>query len=243
MSSGGGHHSRGLDRFDQVLRSAGLEALSDLLASRVKSATRVRVLEIGCGEGRLLLDLHDRFGPPLELHGINDPGWSVALDPRHHNLKAKPVIHSADAQDLRSLNAPSFDVIVSQVVVPHIRLKDRVLEESARLLSVGGLFLHDIDHRDPVAVEEGGPDLPRWTILRGGVRISSIEYLKCCGVEVACGRSTEHENMIAMYRRKRGHRLQLGLLNDARRTVVLKTLPARLDGRRRWGVRTVSRQP
>jgi SAM-dependent methyltransferase len=246
---GGGcaHTNRGLERFDEVLRSAGTPTLGDLVADRTRRG-RVRVLEVGCGEGRLLLDLAARFGPEVELHGINGPGWPVVADARgiaatnaryrvlpRRSLRRRgaPTVHLGDAQDLSASGLGLFDVIVSQVVVPHVAGKHRVLEESARLLAPGGVFLHEVEN---LADGPAGPrdEWPRWRIRDGGVEVAAPAHLARCGVEVRLGRVGDRVASVAAYRESAGP-LDLRLVEVA--TVALlgdTTVPEA----NRWGVRS-----
>ena len=252
------HHNRGLARFDRILRAASVETLSERIRARLKRVRRLRLLEIGCGEGRLILDLLKSFGSAIELHGVNHPAWPVIADlvglqatnARYRVLAARslgtadpaPRIHLAEAEDLGRFESGSFDFVVSQVALPHIRRKDRVLEESARLLKYGGVFIHDIDHLDAPAVAIGGHDLPRFVITRPNGAISTGAFLESHKVSLTRGResSSKDVNIIAIHRR-RGDPLRLRLRLDESATMVLRTLPRHVDGKQPWGVRSVFR--
>jgi SAM-dependent methyltransferase len=249
------HTNRGVARFDEALRSAALPSLFEWVSERSTATRKVRILEIGCGQGRLLLELLARFGDDVELQGINHPEWPVAADARgllatndRHRILPRsrlrrldlPKIHLADAQDLAAFPGEGgFDLVMSQVVVPHVVRKDRVLEESARLLAPGGVFLHEIDNYDGREPEFLAADLPRFAIESEGKWVSTTAYLELRGVGVRKSGARDRTVALATFR-KACAPLDLGLVLDAERTVCLKSMPA-LDPVHRWGVRSVYR--
>lgn len=210
------------------------------------------MLEIGCGEGRLLLDLLGRFEGGVELHGINHERWPVVtgarglratnaryriLPPETSRRLPSPTIHLADAQNLSRFPARDFDFVVSQVVLAHVARKDKVLEESARLLAPDGVFLHEIDHlgEHPDFMDA---DLPRFTIYEGGAKISTTAYLASHGIEVRIGRAAGPAIALATFRKGNGA-LDLGLRLDESSTIVLKSVVTLDPEAHLWGVRSV----
>src|SRR3990167_1277863 len=65
--------SRGLDDFNERFSQHIVQKHIKKALSQQKI---VRVLEIGCGEGRVLMELRKLF-PTIELHGINKKPWDV----------------------------------------------------------------------------------------------------------------------------------------------------------------------
>jgi len=109
-------HGRGRASFNRLLVPAGLPSLQDRIAERLRDRPRVRLLEIGCGEGRLLLD----------LHGVNASDWPVlgragslprvnahyrAMLPERLRSLPLPRIHAADAQDLSGFPHRDFGFV------------------------------------------------------------------------------------------------------------------------------------
>jgi SAM-dependent methyltransferase len=247
------HTNRGLARFGEILRAVGCPDLVDSVSERLLRRPSVRLLEIGCGEGRLLLDLLARFGDAVELHGINHPDWPVLesahdlldTNARHRIVPQRalrrrlPLVHLADATDLRSFPVAGFDLVVSQVVVPHVGKKAAVLEESARLLAPGGTFVHEIDNRVARAPEHPPSELLRLSIRDGDVELSASAYLEGRGVSVRTGRSGDRSVAVATSR-KEAAALDLGLELVEGETVCLKSSTT-LDVADRWGIRSVYR--
>ncbi|MFO0747233.1 MAG: class I SAM-dependent methyltransferase [Myxococcota bacterium] len=149
--AGSRFYGRGLAAFEAAT-PPGWPTLTERIEALLSRRERVRLLEVGCGEGRLLLDLMARFGERVALHGLNHPtlgGWrrpSLDAVNRLHGTLAperlaslpRPVIRLGDALAMASLGPGWFDLVVSQVTLHHVRDKARALEQSARLLGPGG---------------------------------------------------------------------------------------------------------
>jgi SAM-dependent methyltransferase len=150
--------------------------------------------------------------------------------------------HLADVTDLSGFPARAFDVILSQVVLPHIARKDRALEECSRLLRRGGIFMHDLDRIDAAAIEPGREDLPRFAIRRGARTQSTTTYLRKHGVALLRGSTNPAgvADILAIHERT-AEPVSLGLDLDEMETIVLRSLPRRADGQQPWGVRSVFR--
>jgi SAM-dependent methyltransferase len=247
---GGRYTGRGLAHFEAVLRAAGMASLEGRIDERRRREGRVRLLEIGCGEGRLLLDLRARFGADVHLAGVNSPAWPVAREagdlvaanerarvlPAERLLAALPDVRLADAEDLHDFGDGSFDLVVSQVVLPHVADKARVLEESARVLAEDGTFLHQVD-----SLARGDPpgDLPRLGVEGGAAGLSAEAWLAARGVRLHRTSGRERDAVIATWTRA-GAPLDLGLALDRAATRGLKGA-AGLSRERAWGVRSVYR--
>ncbi len=170
---------RGLAEFERLFPPG-------LVEETLRDATGdpVRVVEIGCGEGKLLLDLLKRF-PRLEAHGINLRPWP-AMTGRdsfrdaalrygvftRDQLESIELPHAwfHDAEELRFDDA-SVDLVVSQVAIPYVRRKDRLLEETWRVLRPGGRALLHLDTRAPAAPDFLRVPTPRFVVYRDGARV------------------------------------------------------------------------
>ncbi len=172
-----GHFARGrgLDGFE---KSVGADTvLAAVEAGRTRSSP-CRVLEIGCGEGRVLLELRKWF-PDVDLVGVNKEPWAAmrgaeslpdvaryygSFDESELARIVLPEIRFCDAKKLPFDDA-SFDVVISQVAFPHVRRKDLAIAEAWRVLRPSGVALIEVDARAPQA-----PDFMRRTTPRFGVR-------------------------------------------------------------------------
>jgi ubiquinone/menaquinone biosynthesis C-methylase UbiE len=145
--------NRNLGDFDAKF---GRGIIESKLRKALRSCEPVRLLEIGCGEGRVLMELRKLF-PAVELHGINKKPWPAMKGPKsliataaNYGIFTKeearrvslPALHFYDATELR-FPGGYFDVVISQVSFYLMKRKDLLLEEVWRVLKKGGkAFLH-----------------------------------------------------------------------------------------------------
>lgn len=122
---------------DLIVRQKEVEALLSFLDQ--VDASKVRLLEIGCGNGYLLEQIERRFGTRFECLGI-DATPQFIESARQRGLTAR-----FQVADLRALPLPdaSFDIVLSERVI--INLLDPAQQiaafaEVARVLRPGGLF-------------------------------------------------------------------------------------------------------
>ncbi|MBU0957776.1 MAG: class I SAM-dependent methyltransferase [Nanoarchaeota archaeon] len=142
--------SRGLNNFVMERR-----LINEL---RKRKNHKIKLLEIGCGRGILLLELRKKFSN-LDLYGIN-------LN-RYHGIKEKKdFIRNAEENKIfldnkEKSNLPKinfwdvgkkipykenfFDLIISNVSFVHVKNKAKALEETSRILKVGGVALISFD--------------------------------------------------------------------------------------------------
>jgi SAM-dependent methyltransferase len=175
---------RGLHDFNAKFEPGIVERL---IGERVARADDVRVLEIGCGEGRLLMELRKLF-PGVELHGINRHPWpamrgqqSLRRTGTYYKIFDRRVIQDIQLPDMHfceatalPLESESLDLVVSQVAFHYIRRKDRALEEIGRVLRVGGIALLHIDSLPVMKPDFFLGKTPRFVIYRGR-RIMELE--------------------------------------------------------------------
>ena len=122
----------------------------------------IHVLELGCGYGTVLLELSRRYGPRVELHGINrirEDGDADLL--RRNGLErgliapdaisttALPTIAYADVAEGIPFPDQTFDIVYSQVAWLYFGKKVSVLQEVSRVLRDDGLAKIDADEVRP----------------------------------------------------------------------------------------------
>jgi SAM-dependent methyltransferase len=154
--------TRGLDDLERRIGPIAPE-----IDRRLRQGSPVRILEIGCGYGAALLDLLQRYGARVALHGVNktlDHGNPQTL----HALFLRSCLLSACRIQLQAMNfelrtrlplprlhtfdvcAPwpfpdgSFDLVFSQHTFLWLDDKIQCLEEIHRVLAPGGIALLDL---------------------------------------------------------------------------------------------------
>ena len=138
-------------------RKRGVKELGENIGDYVKDIRglvnkkgKIKILEIGTGYGKSLLELKKEFGDKIETHGINlEPRWNLDLVKKfalHHNIFSKkelkenlPKIHILDAGKKLPFKSESFDFIYSIASIQYIHDKALFLEEMNRILKKEGI--------------------------------------------------------------------------------------------------------
>jgi SAM-dependent methyltransferase len=122
----------------------------------------VRVLELGCGYGTVLLELKRRFGLRVELHGVNrqrgdgDAGILLRngierglIAPDSTVADPLPTIAYVDVAAGLPFESGTFDIVYSQVAWLYFANKVAVLRDVSRVLCDDGLAKIDADELRP----------------------------------------------------------------------------------------------
>lgn len=129
------------DFFASGRRTLAEEILTDMTnICQGKEPSRMRVLEIGCGAGRVTRALAGLFG---EVHGVDVSGEMVAL--AREALKDMPHarVYQNNGMDLSIVPVADFDFAFSTIVFQHIPSREVIenyVREVHRLLKPGALF-------------------------------------------------------------------------------------------------------
>jgi ubiquinone/menaquinone biosynthesis C-methylase UbiE len=159
----------------------GVEAMyfgrGDRYRSRLLDLAEVKagdkVLDVGCGPGRLVLAACERVGLSGEAHGIDPSAQMIALATRKASkagLSARFV--QAAAEDLPFDNG-HFDAVTSSLVIHHIPgedLKRKAFGEMRRVLKDGGRLLV-VDF----VVPQSGPLHPLAKLLGAHMHATTID--------------------------------------------------------------------
>lgn len=246
--------ARTLERLNRALGGPLIEnAITKLMRNRAD----VKLLEIGCGVGRVLMELRRRF-PEIELHGINRgrlPTMRRRDDFRLTSIYfdiftrteaasvALPHLHCLNAEHL-NFKDESFDVVISQWAIPLIKRKDRVIEETWRILREGGVaFLH-LDIRDEAYPDFLDFETPRFIVYGGGRHITLKKLLarkRAMGFDISCRTVIPRgirKTFLFMHKNSR-HHLSLDLELDEKSSFNLSNIDGMPDDDSRWGHRSV----
>jgi ubiquinone/menaquinone biosynthesis C-methylase UbiE len=145
------------DFFASGVRTVADHVLTDMQnICQAKPAERMRVLEIGCGAGRVTRALARTFG---EVHAVDVSGEMVRR--ARAALGECPNVHlyENNGMDLTVIPELTFDFAFSCLVFQHIpsyQVIKRYVQETHRLLAPGGLFKFQV--RGNTADESKGSD-------------------------------------------------------------------------------------
>ena len=135
-----------------------LNLISEIHAKNRLRGVKTRVLEIGTGNGRVLMELKKKF-PQVEFYGINKKKTHTFFRREsfmltalkfgifsHKELEHMELPHIT-FQDLDFGNQlphknEFFDLVFSQYTFEHIRYKFELLNEVLRVLKIGAISLH-----------------------------------------------------------------------------------------------------
>ena len=145
----------GRDQDEEGFLATGHEVVKAIEAElkRLPSANprNRRVLEIGCGPGRLMKPLSRHFG---EIHGIDVSDEMIRLARERLADIPHAHVHVAKGLGLPLFAGESFDIVYSYAVYQHIPSRDVVLaymRETARVLTPGGIFRGQFNSLPPNA--------------------------------------------------------------------------------------------
>lgn len=127
--------------FQSGERTVAEEILTDMInICQGREPSQMRVLEIGCGAGRVTRALANLFG---EVHAVDVSGEMVAQARQALQGHPNAHIYQNNGMDLSVVPALSFDFAFSTIVFQHIPSREVIenyVREIHRLLRPGALF-------------------------------------------------------------------------------------------------------
>lgn len=220
------------------------------------------VLEIGCGEGRVLLELLKKC-PSAYFYGINKKPWpamrgtvSLKKTAIFYEIFKKSEISSLNLPKIHFYNAKKlhfensfFDVIYSQVAIQYVDRKDLLIEEVWRVLKPGGVAYLNIDTRSGEIPDFLDFEAPRFIIYKNTKVFSLKKFfgnLKKKGFDIQYTSVVEDERGILKSRinliikKNTNKKLQLGLKFNKLSSFELSLLNKGKDPNSiLWGYRSV----
>ncbi len=129
------------DFFATGERTVADEILTDLVnVCQGKPPKDLRVLEIGCGAGRVTRALANLFG---EVHGVDVSGEMVRQAKLALRDRPNAFVYQNNGKDLTVVPEVEFDFAFSSIVFQHIPSREIIenyVREVSRLLRPGALF-------------------------------------------------------------------------------------------------------
>jgi SAM-dependent methyltransferase len=127
--------------FQSGQRAVAEQILNDMInICQGKDPKQMRVVEIGCGAGRITRALADLFG---EVHGVDVSGEMVAQARRALSGYRNAFVYQNNGKDLSVLPPGPYDFAFSTIVFQHIPSREVIysyVREVHRLLRPGALF-------------------------------------------------------------------------------------------------------
>ncbi len=133
----------------EAFYAMGKGLAEEIVAWAGEAIGRRRMLEIGCGAGRMLV----AFAPHFDsVDGVDIS--TEMLDEARPHMPANVHLHSTDGADLRAIGDRSIDLVVSIQVFQHVPDRDVIasyLAETERVLGPGGRAILQFDSRRAIA--------------------------------------------------------------------------------------------
>ena len=108
------------------------------LKATLKREKKYSILDVGCGTGQLLRELHEAFFEyDLELSGIDFSGEMIE---RAKRLNGQIVFQQLDVMEIKTLN-PQYDLIICTHSFPYYEDQAFVIKNLRGLLKSGGHLL------------------------------------------------------------------------------------------------------
>lgn len=122
-------------REDRPLQQRERKAIG-IIGRELHTAATASILDVGCGNGFFLSELHRALGRDHAYHGVDYSAYKIkkagALPYEFRQCNLEEGIPHADA---------TFDVVYSGEVIEHLYNPDLMLEECHRILKPGGLLI------------------------------------------------------------------------------------------------------
>ncbi len=146
----------------------------------LKRKKKIKVLEVGTGYGRALLELKQLFGEKIETYGINaEHEWDekiVKLYARHENFRVPlPKIYILDAGKTLPFKNESFDFIFNPATMQYIPDKIKFIEETNRILTKEGIAALELEEE---RIEHPLEYQQLFEIWDNGKRVNILKLLK-----------------------------------------------------------------
>lgn len=139
-----------------------IKNILDILEELEFSYQKNKVLDFGCGVGRLTRELSKKFG---KCYGVDISETMIELAKYHNKEYSNCEFIVNDKEDLKVFKDNFFDFIYTNIVLQHIpdaMLIKSYLEEFLRILNPGGILIFQL----PTHTPNFGKSLPKQSKFR-----------------------------------------------------------------------------
>lgn len=119
--------------------------LTEIMAEKAKLNATSNVLDLGCGNGKVSIDLVKKYGcsvAGIDLSGARINNAKQTLRKQLEEIKKRILFKKASATDL-PFSSNHFSHVWSQATIYHVHNKAKALKEIYRVLRRGGYFIFD----------------------------------------------------------------------------------------------------
>jgi Methylase involved in ubiquinone/menaquinone biosynthesis len=130
-----------LPLYDIITKFLGMAEAREPLLNQAGLSAGQRVLDIGCGTGRLVVDLKRKY-PDIEVVGLDPDLKALSRARRHAERAAVSVDFEQGFSDALAYASDSFDGVFSSFMFHHLPSdeKEKTVREIRRVLKGGGWF-------------------------------------------------------------------------------------------------------
>lgn len=122
-------------------RMTGLYYVYNFIISQISASRGDKILDIGCGNGKLLRSLYEKFGNEVQLYGIDH---TVSIIRSAHELNSDLPIKFkiANIEDIPYMDG-TFDWVICTFVAHHMTTdgKAAIIQQARRVLKRGGKLI------------------------------------------------------------------------------------------------------
>jgi 2-polyprenyl-3-methyl-5-hydroxy-6-metoxy-1,4-benzoquinol methylase len=101
----------------------------------------VTILEAGCGKGEFCLALSELLTENFPSIKFRIQGFDINERPEHHEIDSS-LVNLISENDNWPYTNNSFDIVMSNQVIEHVKNADFFLKELTRVMSIGGYSIH-----------------------------------------------------------------------------------------------------
>jgi ubiquinone/menaquinone biosynthesis C-methylase UbiE len=126
-----------------VLTNLILQPSQASILSLAQIKTGDKVLDVGCGSGRLTLAAQKKVGPASPVQGIDPSPEMIAVARKNAMRAGQPAKFELGVIEALPFPDATFDVVLNRLMMHHLPgdLKQRGLAEVRRVLKPGGICL------------------------------------------------------------------------------------------------------